>query len=246
VALSKLARREEPGRLAHYAEVIGEDGRWNGEMRLLPEGLDDPTRWREPRTVFVNSMSDLFHENMPVDDVRKVCEAMARADHHTYQVLTKRAERMRELLTGPLRDFAELPQVWWGTSVENRRHGLPRIEHLRRMPAAVRFLSVEPLGQESHLAFRRARERLLAQWGEPGPGPVPQDAVHKLKCIRCEQLWKYHSKPSHATDRTCPFCFKTRQEAEDATEFLTYWMEPPTGPRTAVQRRPKKAQQKKP
>jgi protein gp37 len=145
VALAKLARGEDPGRLRYYIDVIGEDGRWNGEMRLVPEALDDPTRWREPRTVFVNSMSDLFHENLPVHDVHRVCEAMARADQHTYQVLTKRADRMRALLTGPLREFAELPHVWWGTSVENRRHGLARTEHLRRMPACVRFLSVEPL-----------------------------------------------------------------------------------------------------
>ncbi|MFO0888294.1 MAG: phage Gp37/Gp68 family protein [Isosphaeraceae bacterium] len=145
VALAKLARGEDAGRLRHYIDVIGEDGRWNGEIRLVPEALDDPNRWQGPRTVFVNSMSDLFHENLPVGDVRKVCEAMARAHRHTYQVLTKRADRMRELLVGPLRDFAELPQVWWGASVEDRRHGLGRMEHLRRMPAAVRFLSVEPL-----------------------------------------------------------------------------------------------------
>jgi protein gp37 len=145
VALAKLARGEDPGRLRYYIEVIGEDGRWNGELRLVPEALDDPIRWRTPRIIFVNSMSDLFHENLPVGDVQKVCEVMARADQHTYQVLTKRADRMRDLLTGPLREFAELRHVWWGTSVENRRHGLPRIEHLRQTPAAVRFLSVEPL-----------------------------------------------------------------------------------------------------
>jgi protein gp37 len=114
-------------------------------MRLVPEALGDPARWKQPRTVFVNSMSDLFHENLPAGDVRKVCEAMAAAGRHTYQVLTKRADRMRELLSGPLREFAELPHVWWGTSVENKRHGLPRIDHLRQTPAVTRFLSVEPL-----------------------------------------------------------------------------------------------------
>jgi protein gp37 len=145
VARAKQARGEDPGRLARYVEVIGDNGRWNGAMVLIPEALADPARWKQPRTIFVNSMSDLFHENLPVEDIRKVCEAMAGASHHTYQVLTKRADRMRELLSGPLREFAELPQVWWGTSVENRRHGLPRVEHLRQTPAATRFLSVEPL-----------------------------------------------------------------------------------------------------
>src|SRR5207302_4071161 len=78
-------------------------------------------------------------------DLREVWEVMAKADRHTFQLLTKRADRLRELLSGSLREFAELPHVWWGTSVENRRHGLPRVEHLRQTPAAVRFLSVEPL-----------------------------------------------------------------------------------------------------
>src|SRR5262249_40883829 len=99
VALSKAARGEDAGGLAPYADVIGEDGRWNGEMRLLENALSEPAHWKRPRTIFVNSMSDLFHENLPVEDVRRVCEAMAAAPHHTYQVLTKRAGRMRELLT---------------------------------------------------------------------------------------------------------------------------------------------------
>ncbi len=145
VALKRIARKEDPGRLRHYVDVIGADGRWNGRMTLVPEALSDPARWKRPSTVFVNSMSDLFHEHLSVEDIRKVCVAMAEVSRHTYQVLTKRASRMRELLDGPLREFAGLPHIWWGVSVENRRHGLPRIDELRRAPAAVRFLSVEPL-----------------------------------------------------------------------------------------------------
>jgi protein gp37 len=145
IALARAARGEDAGRRALYVDVIGADGRWNGELRLLEDALGEPARWKRPRTIFVNSMSDLFHEALPAGDVRKVCEAMAAAPHHTYQVLTKRAGRMRELLSGPLREFAGLPQVWWGTSVENRRHGLPRVEHLRQTPTRTRFLSVEPL-----------------------------------------------------------------------------------------------------
>ena len=90
-------------------------------------------------------MSDLFHADVPDDYIVKVARVMQTADWHTYQVLTKRSERMAELLRTKLRFAAELPQVWWGVSVENRRHGLPRIDHLRHAPAAVRFLSVEPL-----------------------------------------------------------------------------------------------------
>jgi protein gp37 len=95
--------------------------------------------------VFVNSMSDLFHEGVPDEYILRVARVMAAADWHTYQVLTKRSERMAELLRTKLRFAAELPHVWWGVSVENRRHGLPRIDHLRAAPACVRFLSVEPL-----------------------------------------------------------------------------------------------------
>jgi protein gp37 len=145
MALADLAADKDPGRKRHYIDVIGPDGRWNGNLVLVPEALSDPLGWKTPQLVFVNSMSDLFHENLPAEDIRKVCEVMAKANWHTYQILTKHADRLRELLSGPLREFAELPNVWWGTSVENKRHGLPRVEHLRQAPAAVRFLSVEPL-----------------------------------------------------------------------------------------------------
>ncbi len=114
-------------------------------MRVVPEALDYPYTLREPSNIFVNSMSDLFHENLSVDDIRRVCRVMERVDRHTYQILTKRAGRMRKLLSGSLGKYAELPQILWGTSVENKRHGLPRIEELRRTPARTRFLSVEPL-----------------------------------------------------------------------------------------------------
>jgi protein gp37 len=145
IALAKIAKGKNPGRLRHYIDVIGDDGRWNGNVVFVPEAPEDPIRWKRPQMIFVNSMSDLFHESIPVADIRRICMVMAEANHHTYQVLTKRAARMRELLCGELRDFACLKHMWWGTSVENRRHGFPRIEALRETPAEVRFLSVEPL-----------------------------------------------------------------------------------------------------
>ena len=95
--------------------------------------------------IFVNSMSDLFHEEVPDDYILRVAQVMRIANWHTYQVLTKRSERLRDLLQSKLADLSQLPHIWWGVSVENQKHGLPRIDHLREAPAAIRFLSVEPL-----------------------------------------------------------------------------------------------------
>lgn len=115
------------------------------DLRLVPEKLGEPLRWAKPRMIFVNSMSDLFHEEVPDDYIVDVARVMQLATWHTFQVLTKRSQRLRELLCGRLRFATNLQHVWWGVSVENQRHGLSRIEHLRSAPAAVRFLSVEPL-----------------------------------------------------------------------------------------------------
>ena len=142
-----------PGCANCYAETFAERVRGvpghpyeqGFDLRLVPEKLATPLEWRRPRRIFVNSMSDLFHEEAPLDYIRRVCETMRDAPWHTYQVLTKRADRLHALLNGELREFAELPQVWWGVSVENRKHGLPRIDLLRDTPAVTRFLSVEPL-----------------------------------------------------------------------------------------------------
>jgi protein gp37 len=115
------------------------------DLRLVPDKLAEPLTWAKPKTIFVNSMSDLFHTDVPDEYIVRVARVMQLADWHTYQVLTKRPERMTDMLRGPLAFAAGLKQVWWGTSVENRKHGLPRIDVLRAAPAALRFLSVEPL-----------------------------------------------------------------------------------------------------
>lgn len=136
-AYEGLAYRNESG--AH----------WTGEVRLIREHLGGtaihPLRWTRPRRIFVNSMSDLFHEGVPDEYVARVAAIMEQADWHTYQVLTKRAARMRSLLSTSLRRIAAAPHVWWGVSVEDRKHGLPRVKELRASPARVRFLSIEPL-----------------------------------------------------------------------------------------------------
>ena len=105
----------------------------------------EPLLWRKPRMIFVNSMSDLFHADVPDAYIEIVARVMMEARWHTFQVLTKRSERLRNLLSTTIRFAADAEHIWWGVSVENRKHGLPRIEHLRDAPARVRFLSVEPL-----------------------------------------------------------------------------------------------------
>lgn len=142
-----------PGCAHCYAETFAE--RFRGvpghpyeqgfDLRLVPEKLTEPFLWPKPKMVFVNSMSDLFHEDITEEYVEKVVRVMQRADWHTYQILTKRADRLHRLLTTRLAFASELPHIWWGVSVENRRHGLPRLELLRQTPAGLRFLSVEPL-----------------------------------------------------------------------------------------------------
>ena len=128
-----------------FRDVKGHPYEHGFDLRLVPRKLAEPFRWTGRKTVFVNSMSDLFHEAVPEPYVTAVGRVMAAASWHTYQVLTKRAARLQELLSGPLGFAAELPHVWWGVSVENRRHGLPRVVSLQNTPARVRFLSIEPL-----------------------------------------------------------------------------------------------------
>lgn len=115
------------------------------DLRLVPEKLQVPLEWKQPRLVFVNSMSDLFHEGVPEDYIVQVAEVMMQASWHTYQVLTKRSERMRDLLNSRLGFAAQAPHIWWGVSVEDRKYGTPRIAHLQAANASVRILSLEPL-----------------------------------------------------------------------------------------------------
>jgi protein gp37 len=142
-----------PGCTHCYAETFAE--RFRGvkghpyeqgfDLRLVPNKLDEPMGWRLPRRVFVNSMSDLFHDAVPDEYITSVADVMVRADWHTFQVLTKRSARMRDLLKTRLMVAAAKSHIWWGVSVENKASGLTRIEHLRSSPAAIKFLPIEPL-----------------------------------------------------------------------------------------------------
>ena len=152
------------------------------DLRLVPEMLDRPLHWRKPRRIFVNSMSDLFHADVPTEYIARVIAVMQQAHWHTYQVLTKRSARLRELLNGPLAHAGTLPHVWWGVSVENRKHGLPRIDDLRQTPARIRFLSVEPLLEDLGPIDLSGIDWVIAG-GESGPGARPVE-VQWLRNLR--------------------------------------------------------------
>jgi len=122
--------------------------------------------------VFVNSMSDLFHERVPDDYIEAVARIMVAADWHTYQVLTKRSQRLRKSLETRLGFAASQPHIWWGVSVEDRKHGLPRIDDLRAAPSAVRFLSVEPLLEDLGELNLQGISWVIVG-GESGPGARP-------------------------------------------------------------------------
>ena len=181
-----------------YAKTFAE--RWRGvpghpyqqgfDLKLWPERLDLPLRWKRPRMIFVNSMSDLFHERIPLDFVRQVFATMEAANHHVFQILTKRHERLAELAV-------ELPwpeNVWMGVSIENKRWVL-RADRLREVPAAVRFISAEPLlGPLTGLDLEGI-DWLIAG-GESGPHhrPVRVEWIRELR-DRCQ-------------DERVPFFFK--------------------------------------
>jgi protein gp37 len=142
------------------------------DLRLVPEKLAEPLKWRTSKMIFVNSMSDLFHENIPDDYVKAVAEVMVKADWHTYQVLTKRGDRLRELLNTSLRFAAQARHIWWGVSVENKKNGLSRLDGLRNSYAGVRFLSVEPLLEDLGRLNLKGIDWVIVG-GESGPGARP-------------------------------------------------------------------------
>lgn len=179
-----------PGCKHCYAEVFAE--RFRGvaghpyeqgfDLRLVPKKLEEPLKWRAPRLIFVNSMSDLFQDGVPDEYVIRVAEVMNKATWHTFQVLTKRAERMRALLNSKLRFVAHSAHIWWGVSVENRKYGLPRIEQLRAANVAMRFLSVEPLLEDLGTVDLSGIHWVIVG-GESGHGarPLQKDWVVSIK-----------------------------------------------------------------
>jgi protein gp37 len=116
------------------------------DLELKPKRLREPLKWGRPKIVFVNSMSDLFHDGVPNEYILQVCQVMVDTPRHQYQILTKRSARMRDLLSRPeFQQAAQAEHIWWGVSVEDRWYGLPRIDDLRAAPVRNRMLSIEPL-----------------------------------------------------------------------------------------------------
>jgi protein gp37 len=155
-----------------YRGLTRKSGRryvWTGTIRCDEKALDVPRMWHKPRRIFVNSMSDLFHEGVPIPFIGKVWRVMQDTPHHTYQILTKRPERVAEVV----HDLPLLPNVWLGTSVEDGRV-LHRIDALRQVRAAIRFISFEPL-----IGSVAGADLTGIHWvivgGESGPRARPMD-----------------------------------------------------------------------
>ncbi|WBH22235.1 hypothetical protein PALA1_02710 [Pseudomonas aeruginosa] len=141
----EMARRLESMGVEKYKGLTRKSGKrtvWNGVIREDEKSLSIPYSWKKPRKIFVNSMSDLFHDDVSDDFILRVWNVMRETPRHSYQILTKRPERMKEIIKSRIKDI--LPNVWIGTSVENSEV-LHRIESLRNVPAAIRFISFEPL-----------------------------------------------------------------------------------------------------
>jgi protein gp37 len=178
----RMAARLESMGMAKYQGLTRKSGTryiWTGKIYQDSHSLSAPLTWRTPRTVFVNSMSDLFHPNVEEDFIFEVWSVMKRTPQHTYQVLTKRPERMSEVLKQTR--FSVLPNVWVGTSVENGAV-LERISELRATPAAVRFISFEPLiGSVGDADLRQIDWAIVG--GESGPQarPMPKEWVVEIE-----------------------------------------------------------------
>lgn len=152
-------------RLAARLQAMGNSRYANGfSLTLHPDLVEEPLKWRQPRVIFVNSMSDLFHKGVPEKYIIRLFEVMEQAHWHVFQVLTKRPERVAQMATR----LSWSPNIWLGTSVENQKY-VSRISFLRKVPAAVRFLSIEPLlGPIADLVLTDIGWVIVG--GESGPG----------------------------------------------------------------------------
>ncbi len=178
--------------MAKRLQAMKVKGYENGfALSLLPNRLDEPLKRTKPTIYFVNSMSDLFHENIPDDYIRQVFEVIRRAPQHTFQVLTKRAERMALFF----KDYEPPKNAWLGVTVEDRQHGVPRMNWLRQVPAFIRFLSVEPLLEDLGILDLTGIHWVIVG-GESGPKarPMRQEWVLNIKHQCDEQLSAFFFK----------------------------------------------------
>ena len=157
------------------------------DLRLVPEKLLEPLTWSSAKRVFVNSMSDLFHQDVPDEYIRDVARVMSVCTWHTFQVLTKRSSRLLAMLDKELLEITEASHIWWGVSVEDRKYGVPRIRDLQSSNARVKFLSVEPLLEDlGELDLSQISWVIVG--GESGYGarPMQEDWVISIQ-DQCEQ-----------------------------------------------------------
>ncbi|WP_374634684.1 DUF5131 family protein [Ferrovibrio sp.] len=183
----RMAARLEAMGTEKYKGLTRKSGNrrvWTGRIRLDEQALEAPDTWQKPRHIFVNSMSDLFHEDVPVEFISRVWETMRRTPRHTYQILTKRPKRMRELAS--VLNRKPLSNVWLGTSVE---HGdtLWRLDELRRTQARVRFVSFEPLlGSVAEADLSKIHWAIVG--GESGPKarPMSSEWVEEIRDLCVE------------------------------------------------------------
>lgn len=184
-----------PGCKHCYAEAFAE--RFRGvkghpyekgfDVRTVEDKLLEPFSWASSRMVFVNSMSDLFHPEVSEDFIIRIAKVMMEANWHTYQVLTKRSDRLLQLLKGRLSFASDVQHIWWGVSVEDQKYGKPRIEHLRSSPANVKFLSVEPLLEDLGRLDLSGIGWVIVG-GESGPGARPMEESWVLNVLKwCEK-----------------------------------------------------------
>jgi protein gp37 len=170
--------------MARRLKAMGVKGYENGfKLTLLPYRLDEPLNRIRPTVYFVNSMSDLFHEEIPDAYIRQVFNVISQAPQNTFQVLTKRAERMAEFF----KNYEPPRNAWLGVTVEDKKHGLPRLDLLRQVPAFIRFVSVEPLLED--LGIMNLKEiHWVIVGGESGPKSRPMKQEWALNVKRqCEQ-----------------------------------------------------------
>ena len=184
----RMAARLEAMGIAKYAGTTRRSGKravWTGRVNIDPESIETPLKWRRPRRIFVNSMSDLFQDDVNEEVIASVWEVMTRASRHSFQILTKRPERMRSILSSER--YPTLPNVWLGTSVEDNEC-LDRIDVLRDTPANIRFISFEPL-----IGPIIGPNLTDIQWaivgGESGPSARPMESwwVEELRDACLEQ-----------------------------------------------------------
>ncbi|MEW8139148.1 MAG: phage Gp37/Gp68 family protein, partial [Candidatus Thiodiazotropha endolucinida] len=231
--------------MARRLQAMGAAGYDNGfELSLMASRLDQPKKRKKPTLWFVNSMSDLFHASIPEEYLDKVFHVIGSTPWHTYQILTKRAERMRKYFS-----HHPVPEnVWLGVTVEDRRHGFPRIEALRKINAPVRFISAEPLledlegldlagidqiivGGESghrgrpmkpawvdrifHIARRSNTAFLFKQWGRWGPDGIARSKKRNGRCYR-GRIWD--EAPSRSDSVRIPVPYPTQTALDFAQE----------------------------